>query len=99
MDFIKKHKLNIGTIILIISMNLIAYKFLPANIATQFTSSGELANFIPKNIFIFFVPVVLIFISFLLSVRTSITKFYPILMNGIFLAVNIFTLFINLSLQ
>ena len=99
MNFIKKHKLNIGTIILIIVMNLIAYKFLPDTIATQFTSSGELTNFIPKNIFIFFVPVILIFISFLLSVRTSITKLYPILINGIFLAVNTFTLFINLSLK
>ena len=97
MNCIKKHKLNIGTIILLLVMNLVAYKFLPETIATQFTSSGELTNFIPKNLFIFFTPVILIFISFLLSVRTSITKLCPIFINILFIGLNIFTLFINLK--
>ncbi|EGT3616049.1 hypothetical protein FHH43_07360 [Clostridium perfringens] len=93
----KTLKINIFFLILCLAINLIFFKSLPANVALQIASDGELANHVPKLFFVLFAPIVVSLITLYNYLRTELRlsrSILPIIiifiLNLIILAMNLF---------
>ncbi len=55
----KKRIIEIGPIAILITIicNIIAYNYLPDNIGLQVNTSGDINNYISKNLFVVFAPI------------------------------------------
>lgn len=78
------------------SINLILFKNLPSKIALQIGTNGELANHIPKLLFVFFTPVVIGLITTYNKFRDELRISATIIPTFILFVLNIVTLIINL---
>ncbi|MGL4763195.1 MAG: DUF1648 domain-containing protein [Sarcina sp.] len=90
-------RITLSNLILICIINFIAYNFLPNEVGMQLSISGELTNFVPKIMFVIILPVLLGGVSLILFFRNSMFKTSPLIINALFLGIELFTLYVNLK--
>lgn len=89
-------KINVVLLVLCLAINLFLFRSLPDNIALQISSDGELANHIPKLLFVFFTPIVIGLITAYNKFRDELRISATIIPTSIMFLLNVVTLIINL---
>lgn len=77
-------------------INIIAYKYLPDHVALQISFSGELRNFVPKIVFVFASPAVLMLLYYVNNSKEPGRKFKFIFISLIIFVINIIFIYLNL---
>ncbi len=87
--------ITIILIILILGINLYFYQQLPEKIGMQINTSGDLRNHMPKNLFIFIAPLVVL-VFYVISLFNEKKEYGKTFIVGIIMfLLNIFTIIMN----
>lgn len=93
----KTLKLNITFLVLCLAINIISFKYLPSKVALQIATNGDLTNFIPKLLFLFTTPLIILLIAlynYFKSELRILSSLIPVviifILNLIILGMNLF---------
>lgn len=97
LDEKKAFSINLGLATICFIINLIAYFFLPDSVALQIGTNG-LQNFVPKIVFLFAVPLLVLLVSFVQKFKnyTNSTDFIIVPVNLLIVIINCYGIYLNL---